>query len=235
MTGTFIACTSSSWILSWLGLELNLIRIIPLILFKLNFNSTESAIKYFIPQALASLILIVISRLQLWDSNLSRILPVHTTLILALALKSGMAPLHFWFPQVIAHSNWNICALFLVWQKIAPFVLLSSIYFNELSFILIVASRITGALGGLNLLNTKLILTYSSIAHSSWILASLIWSLNLWATYFLIYSNISLAIVIFLNCYKINIIQELSKNKISNVEKGITIFNIMSLAGLPPV
>ena len=43
---------------------------------------------------------------------------------LGLALKVGLAPLHFWGPSVVAQIRSPNAYLFLVWQKIAPLFLL---------------------------------------------------------------------------------------------------------------
>jgi len=145
-----------------------------------------------------------------------------------------MAPLHFWFPQIIIFIEWNICVIILVWQKIAPFVLLSIFNLKNEVIVLIILSRVVGAMGGLNQTNIKLILTYSSIIHRAWILLRTVWSIKLWVVYFSIYSAISLSVIII--TIKNNIFRVLILNKagLSKIEKITIIFNTLRLAGLPP-
>lgn len=234
-SGTIIAISSNTWLIRWIGLEINLIRIIPLILYKLNFNATESAIKYFIPQALASILIIFCSMLEYFQiNNFQSINIISLIICLALAIKSGMAPFHFWFPQVIIYLEWFICAIILTWQKIAPFILMTFFNFNNFFLLILIFSRIVGALGGLNQLNTKLILTYSSISHRSWILLSSIWCLKLWLFYFFIYRLISLSLIKSFYLKNITYVKDMYLNNFSNLEKYFFVFNILRLGGLPP-
>lgn len=145
-----------------------------------------------------------------------------------------MAPLHFWFPQIIIFIDWNICVIILIWQKIAPFVLFSIFKLNALVIVLILRSRIVGAIGGVNQNNIKLILTYSSIIHGAWILLRTVYSLALWLIYFIVYTIISLAIIFITIKNNTNRIVSLIKNKFSKIEKLTIIFNTLRLAGLPP-
>jgi NADH:ubiquinone oxidoreductase subunit 2 (subunit N) len=58
--GTLLAVSSTSWFPAWLGLEINLLRIIPLIFCNSKNQINEAAIKYFIIQAFASRITFLI-------------------------------------------------------------------------------------------------------------------------------------------------------------------------------
>jgi NADH-ubiquinone oxidoreductase chain 2 len=74
---------------------------IPIILNKLNLNSSEASIKYFLVQAFASL-LIIFSRLMVSTYNQSyRFVNTFDIITLSLGIKTGIAPIHLWFPQVI--------------------------------------------------------------------------------------------------------------------------------------
>jgi len=152
---------------------------------------------------------------------------------LSLITKAGVAPLHFWFPQVIIFIEWPQCLIILTWQKIAPFIMLS--FINNFSLLIsITLSAIVGLLGGLNQINIKLILTYSSIIHSSWILRIIIFNELIWITYLSLYSFLVFAasyIFLKLNLSHLNSINFL-KNRPST--KLIFLINFLSIAGLPP-
>lgn len=233
--GTLISISANRWFTRWLGLEINLISIIPLILISLNAKVTEASIKYFLTQAIASLLLIltIIFNYEIFETIKIEI--TDTILISSIIIKAGMSPLHFWFPQVIINLNWEQCIIIITWQKIAPLILLSSANLNII-LIFRVASVITGALGGLNQNKIKIILTYSSIAHSGWILTCCKINFNTWVTYFLIYCILSLRLIFFLKILSTeNNINEINNWPVTKIIKYTFILNIFSLGGLPPL
>lgn len=232
--GTIMAISSNSWITAWIGLEINLIRIIPLFLAHSNRKSTEAAIKYFIVQAFASIFLIFFSSLRLSSSLIFFAQNLTRVVLISLIIKSGIAPFHFWFPQVIYISSWFMGFMILVWQKIAPFVLIS--YFNDkiLVTLAIFMSAIVGGLGGLITLNIKLIITYSSIIHSRWILILTSIDLILWVNYFFIYSTLSAVVILISYKLSLNIIKDIYSSPQNLSIKIIFSINFLSLGGLPP-
>ncbi|KAG7168395.1 Cytochrome c oxidase subunit 1-like 9 [Homarus americanus] len=86
-------------------------------------------------------------------------------LALALLLKLGAAPFHFWFPQVIEGMNCIQSIALITVQKIAPMLLLSYLTFNylvtSLLFYAIILSSIIGAVG------VALIFHFQQIFHFS--------------------------------------------------------------------
>jgi len=232
--GTSIALSANSWVTCWLGLEINLISIIPLIIKTPNFSSTESTIKYFIPQSIASLLLIAGRAADLMGSQPGLLYSSNLIISVGLLIKLGAAPFHFWFPQVILSLEWMTCGVLIIWQKIAPFILLISFSHNNLIIFSILSSRVLGALGGINQYNLKLIIAYSSIAHARWLIGSLLISSHAWILYFTSYSMISLPIVLAFNKYNISKTGEIFALKINPANKILFIFNVISLGGLPP-
>jgi len=195
MSGTIIAASSSSWFSCWLGLEINLMRIIPILITKSTPSTTESRIKYFITQALASVVIIA-SATSIFFYNFSNFFSLQPLLLVSgIGIKLGAAPLHFWLPQVIQTSDWPQILILLTWQKLAPIVLImfSS---SQLIFILILASCLVGVLGAINQTSFKKILVYSSILHSAWILTATLCSEIIWWFYFVIYSVISTSVIL---------------------------------------
>lgn len=235
IAGTIIAITSNSWLTAWAGLEINLIRIIPLLLKRPRKRATEGAIKYFLPQAIASVILIT-SFITIYFTSKPLIIEALPHLILlSLIIKLGAAPLHYWFPQVLSKTPWGQTLLLLTWQKIAPFTLIIYFNINTLTTFFIIASRVTGALGGLNQTNLKLILTYSSIAHTGWILPLSAVSSKIWLNYFILYFINSVLLVSILKSFKITNIKQLGTSSIGTPQLIFTVAPILSLGGLPPI
>jgi len=230
--GTILTFSSSSWISAWLGLEINLIGIAPLLINKITYQSTEASIKYFLTQAVASVfiifIVIFINRITLSSS-----LSIPTLVTAALLLKAGVAPLHFWYPQVIICSEWLQCLILLTWQKIGPFILLS--FLNSFILLLAVAfSCFVGALGAINQLNFKNILVYSSIAHSAWIIILIYSNEAIWWVYLLIYSFLNITLIFLFIILNSNSMKEVFSNNISFIFKFIFLVNSLSIAGFPP-
>nr|YP_010127368.1 NADH dehydrogenase subunit 2 [Apomecyna saltator]QPO99864.1 NADH dehydrogenase subunit 2 [Apomecyna saltator] len=238
MLGTLIAISSYSWLSMWMGLEINLLSIIPLLKDSKNLYPSEAALKYFITQALASSILLFSIVLSL---NLSEFMDYPKNFIIlmmnsALMTKLGAAPFHSWFPEVMEGLNWNNATIMLTWQKIAPMVLV--MYNCQLTYfmlaIIIFSTILSGTLG-LNQISLRKILTYSSINHIGWMLASMLNSQTIWMIYFLIYTLITLNLIVIFHYFKIYFLNQFFF--VSNNLKMIKFFficNFLSLGGLPP-
>nr|AML26781.1 NADH dehydrogenase subunit 2 [Scarabaeidae sp. BMNH 1274752] len=238
MMGTMITISSYSWLGMWLGLEINLLSIIPLMNNSKNLMTTEAMMKYFISQTLASMILlfaiIMMSMNFMYNINMN----YYFTMILntALFLKLGAAPFHFWFPEVMEGLNWNNCFIMLTWQKIAPMILImyNSMNTMYMSIIIIISSIISGIMG-MNQISLRKIMAYSSINHISWMLSSLMFMETIWFYYFIIYSIINFNIIIIFKKMNLFYIKQLinSMNNLIMI-KFFFILNFLSLAGLPP-
>lgn len=240
MRGTLISISSSSWIGAWMGLEINLLRFIPIIANRKNVFSTESSIKYFLIQALAStsflfrvISLIIINRIrEFYIFNWSLTIILNSSLL----LKIGAAPLHFWFPEVLNKLNWLQRIILLTWQKIAPIILLSLIIDKRIfTYFIIISSVIVGRILGLNQIFMQKILAYSSINHMGWIITRIIIIENIWLSYFIVYSLITVRIIIVLKILNIFNMKQLFTNINNSILiKFSFIINFLSLGGLPP-
>nr|QIT06556.1 NADH dehydrogenase subunit 2 [Tomocerus qinae] len=233
LMGTIIAVSTSCWFTSWLGLELNLLMMIPLIINKFNSSSTESVIKYFLVQAMSSILFIIFSLMNFMMMKTNFSMNMENMIMIALIMKAGIPPLHFWFPQIMEYMEWAQCFIMLTWQKIAPFMLLSFM-FNKLMIFIMMTSVIIGTLGGFNQSSLKKILTYSSIIHSGWMMAIIMNNMKIWMNYFLIYSIISFSIIWTINQTFFKNIKSIMNMKSNLFFKIIFSMNIFSLAGLPP-
>nr|NP_542494.1 NADH dehydrogenase subunit 2 [Thyropygus sp. DVL-2001]AAL18228.1 NADH dehydrogenase subunit 2 [Thyropygus sp. DVL-2001] len=239
LCGTMITLSSSSWMMAWTGLEINMLAFIPIIMTNTKL-SNESALKYFFIQATGSII-IFLSTIILMQANFSTSMDVSNLLAnslipLALALKLGAAPMHFWFPQMVEGLSWLALSLLLTWQKMAPLFLMSSYsLLTTLIYVMVVLSAITGAMGGLNQLLLKKILAYSSINHLAWMIMSAMISMNILLTYFIIYIIITLMIILLLMSNNLTHLSQLMANQYSLSLIAVGLFlNLLSLGGLPP-
>nr|YP_009937437.1 NADH dehydrogenase subunit 2 [Trigonopterus porg]QNT26960.1 NADH dehydrogenase subunit 2 [Trigonopterus porg] len=238
ITSTMISISAISWISAWIGLEVNLLALIPLMKSTSNKFSTEACIKYFIIQAMASACLLM-SILLLSNLNLlnpKKIFILQIFMNSALVLKMGAAPLHFWLPEVVSGLNWNIILLILTWQKIAPMILLYySLQSSTFLSIIVISSSLLSGLQGMNQMCLRKIMAFSSINHMSWMIASLLTSINLWTYYFTIYALTNFNIMFIFNKFNLLYINQLTKLFPENkILKFFLMTNFLSLGGIPP-
>nr|AAU01021.1 NADH dehydrogenase subunit 2 [Microlophus peruvianus] len=176
-TGTIITASSYHWLMAWIGLEINTLAIIPLISKKHHPRSTEAATKYFLTQAAASALILFSSTINAqqtgtWDITQLTATQSNILLTMALAMKLGLAPTHFWLPEVLQGSTMNTALIISTWQKLAPMTILYMTA-NKLpaTMLLIMGtlSTLVGGWGGLNQTQMRKIMAFSSIAHIGWI------------------------------------------------------------------
>nr|YP_010956288.1 NADH dehydrogenase subunit 2 [Opecarcinus hypostegus]WMY25252.1 NADH dehydrogenase subunit 2 [Opecarcinus hypostegus] len=235
LTGSMISISSTSWFSAWIGLELNMLCFIPLITSKMNLYLSESAVKYFLIQAMGSALLISSSFFFISFPIIS-----HIFILSSLLLKLAAAPFHFWFPQIIEGLMWPQVFLLSSLQKLAPMALMSYLHMNYIMTNMIIfsamLSAILGALGGLNAMYLRKIIAFSSINHLSWMLIAILTSEMLWLFYFFIYLIMLSTIVTMF--YKLNmftlssLIQYYHNNP---YQFFLIIVNLLSIGGLPPL
>nr|BAJ11477.1 NADH dehydrogenase subunit-2 [Cobitis striata] len=179
--GTTLTFASSHWLLAWMGLEINTLAIIPLMAQQHHPRAVEAATKYFLTQATAAAMILFAATMNAWMmgewgiSNLSH--PLTSTMtIMALALKIGLAPMHFWMPEVLQGLNLTTGLILSTWQKLAPFALIVQVAPMIDPYLLSslgLLSTLIGGWGGLNQTQLRKILAYSSIAHMGWMMVIL--------------------------------------------------------------
>nr|YP_010693295.1 NADH dehydrogenase subunit 2 [Bactrocera wuzhishana]WCB99139.1 NADH dehydrogenase subunit 2 [Bactrocera wuzhishana] len=237
MTGTLITVSSNSWLGAWMGLEINLLSFIPLMNSN-NLTSTEASLKYFLVQAMASAVLLF-AIMMMYLNNYPIIQDNYSynnlMVISSLLLKSGAAPFHFWFPNVMEGLSWMNSLTLMTWQKIAPLMLISYTAQNNFIFVAIIASVITGSLGGLNQTSLRKLMSFSSINHLGWMLAAMQANESMWSIYFSFYTFLSFSLTFMFNNFKVFHINQLFNSFFnSKILKFILFLNLLSLGGLPP-
>ena len=244
ITGTIIVILSSHWLLIWIGFEMNILAIIPILIKKFNPRAIEASTKYFLTQATASILLIIGVTINLLYSGqwiISKVSnPAASTIItIALTIKLGLSPFHFWVPEVTQGISLSSGMILLTWQKIAPISVLYQIspsINTDLITLVALASVLIGGWGGLNQTQLRKIIAYSSIAHIGWIAAIIIYNPTI------IFLNLSLYILITLSTFILFILSASTTtlslshtwNKIPLIASTILTL-ILSLGGLPPL
>ena len=222
---TIIALSSYQWPVIWLALELNIISFIPLIASYNWHQEHEARLKYLIFQALGSSLLLLFS----FNPRITALL------IIALAIKLGAAPFHFWFPSVIKSVSWTVATLLITWQKVAPIALMVSVFDQKslLSFIGTTRALI-GGIGGINQTHIRALLAYSSIGHMGWIIAGITFSPSSAFMYFIIYLVISFGVATTCMLSNVGPLKN-TLNPQKNLYHKLLIPIIISLGGLPPL
>nr|AVI15573.1 NADH dehydrogenase subunit 2 [Rhincodon typus] len=242
--GTTLTFIGSHWLLIWMGLEINTLAIIPMMIHQHHPRAVEATTKYFITQASASALLLFASVTNAWTTgqwNLTELLnPTSATLTtIALALKIGLAPLHFWLPEVLQGLDLITGLILSTWQKLAPFAILLQLYplLNpNLLTLLGILSTIIGGWGGLNQTQLRKILAYSSIANLGWMIIILHYNPNLTQLNLILYIIMTLTTFLLFNTFnstKINsIASSSSKSPLLSI---MALMTLLSLGGLPPL
>nr|YP_010118677.1 NADH dehydrogenase subunit 2 [Pelopidas mathias]QQY86873.1 NADH dehydrogenase subunit 2 [Pelopidas mathias] len=232
---TLISISSNSWMGCWIGLEINLLSFIPLISNSNNLMMSEASLKYFLIQTIASInflfsILLKLIMMKNFEMNFLLTILINSSMM----TKMGSAPFHFWFPNIIEGMSWLNCFILMSWQKITPMILLS--YYMNKNFLMLIMmiNSIIGAIGGINQISLRKLLSFSSINNLGWMMSSILISETLWLLYFMLYSFfISIMCFMF---YMMNVffINQLFIFNFNYLLKFMLMINFLSLGGLPP-
>nr|YP_010965056.1 NADH dehydrogenase subunit 2 [Rhogeessa mira]WNM91053.1 NADH dehydrogenase subunit 2 [Rhogeessa mira] len=244
ISGTLLVMMSSHWFMVWVGFEMNMLAIIPLLTKQHNPRSTEAATKYFLTQATASMLLMMAAVINLlytghW-SIMKLINPIASTMMtMALTMKLGLSPFHFWVPEVTQGVPLSSGMILLTWQKLAPLSVLYMIMpLMNLTLLMIMSllSIAIGGWGGLNQTQLRKIMAYSSIAHMGWMISILMYNPTMTLLNLYIYIAMTITTFMLLMTSSATTTTSLSHtwNKLPLITMMILI-TMMSLGGLPPL
>nr|ARB50169.1 NADH dehydrogenase subunit 2 [Rhombodera sp. FY-2017] len=239
ISGLLISLCANSWMGAWMGLEINLLSFIPLISSNKNMFSTEASLKYFLIQAIASstLLFLILLKTNIHEMfYLTKFSIWNDFIMIPLLMKIAASPFHWWLPSVVEGLSWMNCFIILSIQKIAPLMLISYMLTNNFFIqIVIISSAFMGAIGGLNQISLRKILSFSSINHIGWMLTTMILGSNLWLLYFTIYTINIISIMLLTTMTNLSYISQ-SFNSMNNkkIIKFTLFIAMLSLGGLPP-
>nr|ABC25701.1 NADH dehydrogenase subunit 2 [Tragopan blythii]ABH01106.1 NADH dehydrogenase subunit 2 [Tragopan blythii] len=242
--GTSITISSNHWVLAWTGLEINTLAIIPLISKSHHPRAIEATIKYFLTQSTASALILFSSLTNAWSSGQWDITQLnHPTsclmLTMAIAIKLGLVPFHFWFPEVLQGSSMITALLLSTLMKLPPITLLimtSKSLNPALLTLLAISSVLIGGWMGLNQTQTRKILAFSSISHLGWMIMIIIYNPSLTILTFALYTIMTTTVFLSLTHIKVlklsTMLISWTKTPMLNPTVMLT---LLSLAGLPPL
>nr|QKI36984.1 NADH dehydrogenase subunit 2 [Batrachostomus cornutus] len=242
--GTALTTSSTNWLMAWMGLEINTLAIIPLISKSHHPRAIEATIKYFLVQATASALILFSSMINAWTTgqwDITQLNHPMSCLLMttAIAMKLGLVPFHFWFPEVLQGSPMTIAILLTTMMKLPPIsiILLTSHSLNPtLLTTMAITSTALGGWLGLNQTQTRKILAFSSISHLGWMTIIIIYNPKLTLLTFYLYVLMTSTIFLILNTTKT---MKLSTVMISWTKSptlnAMLMLSLLSLAGLPPL
>nr|NP_115364.1 NADH dehydrogenase subunit 2 [Anomalopteryx didiformis]AAK53337.1 NADH dehydrogenase subunit II [Anomalopteryx didiformis]QEX95982.1 NADH dehydrogenase subunit 2 [Anomalopteryx didiformis] len=244
LLGSTITISSNHWVMAWTGLEINTLAIIPLISKSHHPRAVEASIKYFLVQASASTLVLFSSMSNAWATgqwDITQLTNPTSCLLLttAIAMKLGLAPFHFWFPEVLQGTSLTTALLLSTVMKFPPLTILFMVSPSLNPAVLTTLALTSTALGGwmgLNQTQTRKILAFSSISHLGWMAAIIIYNPKLTMMTFYLYVLMTTSVFLSLNTTKTlklsTMMTSWTKTPALNTALMLT---LLSLAGLPPL
>jgi NADH-quinone oxidoreductase subunit N len=268
LLGMYFMLSSGDFLMFYLGLELSTLPVAALVAFDLaKRSSSEAGIKFILSAALASAIalfgisLIYATGSSIYFSEVATHIAVSNLSILGLVLfiaglafKISLAPFHFWTADVYEGAPIGVASYLSVISKgAAVFILLIVLYtvfmpfievWQNLMYILAVATMFIGNLFALRQQNMKRFLAFSSIAQAGFILLGLFTGTQI-GTATVIYFVL---IYVFSNLAAFGVVQAISShtgkenmNDYNGLYRSnpklslVMMLALFSLAGIPPV
>ena len=273
--GMMMMVSASDLISLYLGLELQTLALFVVAAYRRDsVRSSEAGLKYFLLGALSSGLLLYGASLVYGfagTTSFERLAQVLVAtpgtppaigvivgivfIVAALAFKVSIVPFHMWTPDVYEGAPTPVTAFFAVAPKIAAMALFVRVMigpfgdlFNQwqqILWLISLASMILGALAAINQTNIKRLMAYSSIGHMGYALVGLVAGTQLGIQGLLLY----LAIYLFMNVGAFACILSMRRdgrmvegiNDLAGLSKtnppmalALAIF-MFSMAGIPPL
>nr|AUR26902.1 NADH dehydrogenase subunit 2 [Cormobates leucophaea] len=244
LLGTTLTISSNHWIMAWAGLEINTLAILPLISKSHHPRAVEAATKYFLVQATASALVLFSSMTNAWSTgqwDITQFTHTPSSLVLtsAIAMKLGLVPFHFWFPEVLQGTTLTTGLLLSTIMKFPPITLLYLTSHSLNPTLLATMALLSTALGGwmgLNQTQIRKILAFSSISHLGWMAIILVYNPKLTLLNFYLYALMTTAVFLTFNTMKVLNLQALLTTWTKTPSlSAILLLTLLSLAGLPPL
>nr|DAC76844.1 TPA_asm: NADH dehydrogenase subunit 2 [Pseudomyrmex peperi] len=210
----------------WFIMEISNFMYIVYMMF--NMKQKKMIFLYFIIQVMASFMLLM----SFIINPMKYTLDVQLMIFTALFMKTGIPPLHFWMPMISKLMPWMTIFFMLTMQKIAPLIMFYLIMMPESMFMFLVTmTLILPPMIMINLKSIKMLITYSSINQSGWIISLIFLKHQSWLLYFMAYSSITLVITSILSYTEIS--HKFFQYSFKKFNFMFTIM-MMNLASMPP-
>nr|YP_008994254.1 NADH dehydrogenase subunit 2 [Ophiacantha linea]AGQ49788.1 NADH dehydrogenase subunit 2 [Ophiacantha linea] len=234
---------SINWFIIWAFMELVTLSMVVLLSREGGPRPAESTSKYFLLQAIASVIVLsgIVLNLFLEDSlsifgNYNVV--AYNLLIIGLLLKMAIFPNPFWFVDVVSGINIMRSIYVLIVSKIIPLYFFFILSFGGLTYLVILVSLLSvvyGSILGVNQQSVRKIVALSSIAHLGWILLSFPLLPGVVCVFlFLGYVTMLFPFLWSLFMSGVNTIIKSSNGYYNDYNNKALVLSLLSLSGLPP-
>nr|WIL10136.1 NADH dehydrogenase subunit 2 [Actornithophilus hoplopteri] len=160
-----ISSSKSFWVF-WVSLELMNFFFIPWLSYSEKLSMKVKVFNYFIVQGISSgLFLISVAMLEINKIFFSLI-------VLSMMIKLGAFPFHTWMLKVSEMMDFSKFISMMSWVKLAPLSGFSLLPMPSLYFLLFTLG-VYASWGGYMVNSVRMLVVYSSVAHSSWLLLGL--------------------------------------------------------------
>lgn len=225
LVGIFLVLSSKNLLVIWIGLELNLIRVLPLIIRSsgvvFKYSKNPLLVIYLVVQGIGTS-LFCLGCLNPYILRIG---------LFGLFLKLGSFPLLIWFPNFVSSLNWGLFFLFCRFQKVKKLYLLSIVlnFSKWIVFWLILLSCLFSVFGLYNSTkNIKLMIAWSSILHTKYTVFLLSQDLKLGSIYF-IFSTLNIGLI----CASFSLLNLKSEVSIKEYDKLLVFFSVLNIIGVP--
>nr|YP_010885451.1 NADH dehydrogenase subunit 2 [Tenguna kuankuoshuiensis]WJE88872.1 NADH dehydrogenase subunit 2 [Tenguna kuankuoshuiensis] len=225
---TTMTMSSNNILMMWMAMEMNLISFMPIL--TKSKKMKDFSMKYLIIQSTASSLLLMSILI-----NLTIECPINESVILMISMlmKLGMMPFHLWMPTLMSSSSWNTCMLMMTIQKLIPVSITLQMIQVKMMLTPMIISMIMAPMVMMVQTSTKKIMAYSSISNTPMMLMSMMNSKFQFLMFMSSYSVITLSITNLMK--KLNLIHINQMNSQSKWIKLMTMVNMLSMSGMPPM
>nr|AZL93178.1 NADH dehydrogenase subunit 2 [Dendrocerus sp. ZJUH_2016009] len=233
ITSIIMNLSSSSWLMTWMLIELNLLSFIPIMLNQTKLKNNSIMMKYYVIQTFSSIIMLF----SLSFSMIIFINQLKTLMFWSMMMKLGLPPFHNWFINIMKKNSWLICAIISTIQKVIPILILSFFMFsNNLMIIILILLMFFLLINMSKFFNSssmKLIMSYSSIINSFWIIITSLFNKFIMILFMSIYFLSTWFIMYIFKMMKIKLLNNLMNSQLSKWMYMILMMS-MIISAIPP-
>lgn len=265
--GSLLLLDAKDFLIFYLSLELSSFVLYLLVASKKeDILSTEAGLKYFILGSFSSILLLfgislcygLVGSLDFadiymfgtdlnWKEGDIFLRVAFLFILMGLFFKLGLAPFHFWIPDVYQGSSWLVVYILAVVSKVSILgVLVRLIYqvfdfdFEMVSLILVLLgglSIVIGTLSALRQRSLKRLIGYSGITHMGFMVLGLSTGtgLGIFVTifYFLFYSFLNMSWIVLFRFLGLEELEDLKR--VPGLLGIYLLITVFSIAGIPPL
>nr|UOH96743.1 NADH dehydrogenase subunit 2 [Hoplopleura pacifica] len=242
--GTLMTVSSSSWLSTWLGMELTVLFFLPFLSSLGWFSSVSTLWQFFLYSVISSMVFLisgsVSSSVEILDWAEAPSFASLLALILVIVFKLAFPPLHGWSLVVLGGLPWVGVFMFSTVLKIAPIYITLNVFSIlcgsglPLALSVPMVTMIIMTLRALSSSSLRNILVYFSSLSGGWLILSSLVSDCLTVVYCLMYFVSLWALTKLLSAHGASTVQELTLSHMSPLEKFVLLSSLMNLAGVPP-